>query len=538
MNLSIKCFILIITIDYKDYLYRENMDTIRKTYKTLIVIIILVTGIAISAIYMVTIHRIEGIHQESTAATMVQIKKDFLKDNVDNLILAMDTRRENLKEYYDAYLVRIQGILAGYQAYSSPEAFLGQTREFFDDPVRRASFSVLILDTQGNQPLYQINLPEDFSSMGKEPRTDYLETEMSGYYEKLYGRYRVLVGVPSATIDTAVKEEVYQQIHNSQYSQDSYIWVNQIINYEGGENYGIRLIHPNLKDTEGSYLSTATEDVMGGTPYLTELEGVRDHGSIFYQYHFKKLNSDMISEKVAYARLYPDYDWIIAMGIHLDDIDAYVEDTVSNSKRAILNTIFSSLVVIALLMLAATTTASRMEKWYYNRSYGRLEKEAFRDSLTGLLNRKAGEKFLHSAFDKFRLSGMDTAILMMDLDNFKMINDNCGHQKGDEVLIHFSQAISTSLRSTDVLARWGGEEFLLICEGLKREDTGGFTDKILEAARTVTYSCTENPVNTLTTSIGLSFFHPMDKGPEEAIRRADEALYEAKAKGKNQFSEK
>jgi len=127
---------------------------------------------------------------------------------------------------------------------------------------------------------------------------------------------------------------------------------------------------------------------------------------------------------------------------------------------------------------------------------------------------------------------------MMDLDNFKMINDNCGHQKGDEVLIQFSQAISTSLRSTDVLARWGGEEFLLICEGLKREDTGGFTDKILEAARTVTYSCSENHVNTLTTSIGLSFFHPMDKGPEEAIRRADEALYEAKAKGKNQFSEK
>ena len=538
MYLSIKCFILIITIDYKDYLYRENMDTIRKTYKTLIVIIILVTGIAISAIYMVTIHRIEGIHQESTAATMVQIKKDFLKDNVDNLILAMDTRRENLKEYYDAYLVRIQGILAGYQAYSSPEAFLGQTREFFDDPVRRASFSVLILDTQGNQPLYQINLPEDFSSMGKEPRTDYLETEMSGYYEKLYGRYRVLVGVPSATIDTAVKEEVYQQIHNSQYSQDSYIWVNQIINYEGGENYGIRLIHPNLKDTEGSYLSTATEDVMGGTPYLTELEGVRDHGSIFYQYHFKKLNSDMISEKVAYARLYPDYDWIIAMGIHLDDIDAYVEKTLDNSHRAIFGTLITSLVIIAGLMALATFTTSRMEKWYFNRSYNRLMKEAYRDSLTGIFNRKAGEQFLHSSFEKFGLSGVDTAVLILDLDDFKKINDHCGHQRGDEVLIQFAQAVGNSLRSTDVLVRWGGEEFLLICEGLKSEDTRSFTDKILEAARTVTYTCSDDQIQVLTTSIGLSFFHPMDKGPDEAVRRADEAMYEAKAKGKNQASEK
>lgn len=537
MNLSIKCFILVIDINYSLYHCREIMDNIRKTYKTLVLIIILVTGMAISAIYMVTIQRIEKIHQESTAVTMVQAKKDFLKDNVDNLILAMDTRRDTLKKNYEAYLVRMQRNLDEYQRLNAGE-FLNLTRDYFEDGSRKSAVSVIVIQLPQEKVVYHNKMPKDFPDLTKDEQQKYLDDQLVGYFEKEYGSYRVLVGVPHATIDDTVKEEIYQQIHNSQYSQDSYFWVNQVLNYEGGKNYAIRLIHPNLKDTEGSYLSTATEDAMGDTPYLKELEGVRDHGSIFYQYHFKKLNSDVVSEKVTYARLYPDYDWIIAMGIHLDDINAYVEDTVSNSKRAILNTIFSSLVVIALLMLAATTTASRMEKWYYNRSYGRLEKEAFRDSLTGLLNRKAGEKFLHSAFDKFRLSGVDTAILMMDLDNFKMINDNCGHQKGDEVLIQFSQAISTSLRSTDVLARWGGEEFLLICEGLKREDTGGFTDKILEAARTVTYSCSDNHVKTLTTSIGLSFFHPMDKGPEEAIRRADEALYEAKAKGKNQFSEK
>jgi diguanylate cyclase (GGDEF)-like protein len=389
-----------------------------------------------------------------------------------------------------------------------------------------------------NKVLYRINLPEDFPSRNEESRKQHLELEMSGYFEKLYGRYRVLVGVPTSSIDTVVKEEIYHQIHNSQYSQDSYIWINQIVHYEGGENYAIRLIHPNLKDTEGSYLSTATKDVAGGTPYLTELEGVRDHGSIFYQYHFKKMNSDVISEKVAYARLYPDYDWVIAMGIHLDDIDAYVAETVSNSHQAIFKTLMVSLIIIAGLMILATFTASRMEKWYYNRSYSRLMKEAYRDSLTGIFNRKAGEQFLHSSFEKFGLSGVETAVLILDLDDFKKINDHCGHQRGDEVLIQFTQAVGNSLRSTDVLVRWGGEEFLLICEGLKAEDTKGFTDKILEAARTVTYSCSDDQIQVLTTSIGLSFFHPMDKGPDEAVRRADEAMYDAKAKGKNQASEK
>lgn len=513
------------------------MDTIRKTYKTLILIIILLTGITISAIYMLTIHRIEGIHQDSTAATMVQAKKDFLKDNVDNLILAMDTRRENLRQNYDDYLVRIRKVLDEYQQYN-PTGFSMLTQEYFEDPSRKSAFSVEIRDLIRQEVIYTLNLPEDFSAEPSEKQQEFLADQMLHYFVETYGRYQILVGVPTSTVDDMVKEEIYQRIHSSQYSQDSYYWVNQILDYEGGENYGIRLIHPNLKDTEGSYLSTATEDVAGDTPYLTELEGVRDHGSIFYQYHFKKMNSDVISEKVTYARLYPDFDWIIAMGIHLDDVDAYVKETVDNSNRAIFLTLVTSLIIIALLMAVATLAASRMEKWYYNRSYSRLMKEAYRDSLTGIFNRKAGEQFLQTSFERFRISGIDTAALILDLDDFKKINDQWGHQAGDEVLCRFAQSLQNSLRSTDILVRWGGEEFLLICEGLKPEDTGTFTDKLLEAARQVTFGDSDNPSQVLTVSIGLSFFHPMDKGPDEAVRRADEAMYEAKAKGKNQASEK
>lgn len=513
------------------------MDSIRKTYKTLILIIILLTGIAISAIYMITIQRIEGIHQSSTAATMVQAKKDFLKDNVDNLILAMDTRRGSLKEYYGAYLVRVQRNLDEYQRLS-PSEFVSLSSQYFEDNARKSAFAVIITQLPQGQVVYHNKMPKDFTTLPEEEQQRFLDNQLFSYFEKDYGSYQVLVGVPHATIDDTVKEEIYNQIHNSQYSQDSYIWVNQVLNYEGGKNYGIRLIHPNLKDTEGTYLSTDTKDVMGGTPYLTELEGVRDHGSIFYQYHFKKINSDVISEKVSYARLYPDYNWIIAMGIHLDDIDAYVEETVSNSHRAIFNTLLTSLVIIAGLMALATIFASKMEKWYFNRSYNRLMKEAYRDSLTSVFNRKAGEQFLQTSFEKFRLSGMDIAVFILDLDDFKKINDHCGHQKGDEVLIQFSQAVTGSLRSTDVLVRWGGEEFLLICEGLKPEDAESFTNKLLGAVRTVTYGCAESSDQVLTVSIGLSFFQGMDKGPDEALRRADEAMYEAKSKGKNQAAEK
>lgn len=211
------------------------MDNIRKTYKLLVLIIILVTGIAISAIYMVTIQRIENIHQESTAATMVQAKKDFLKDNVDNLILAMDTRRENIREYYEAYLVRVQRNLDEYQRLS-PSEFLSLSRDYFEDNARKSAFAVIMIHLPEEQVVYGNKMPKDFPALSKDEQQKYLDSQLVGYFEKEYGSYRVLVGIPHITIDDTVKEEIYHQIHNFQYSQDAYFWVNQVLNYEGGEN--------------------------------------------------------------------------------------------------------------------------------------------------------------------------------------------------------------------------------------------------------------------------------------------------------------
>jgi hypothetical protein len=143
------------------------MDNIRKTYKLLVLIIILVTGIAISAIYMVTIQRIEDIHQESTAATMVQAKKDFLKDNVDNLILAMDTRRDTLKKNYEAYLIRVQNILDDYQLHSAPQ-FLNHIQDYFEDPARKSAFAVMVIQLPQEQVVYHNKIPKDFPVLSEE----------------------------------------------------------------------------------------------------------------------------------------------------------------------------------------------------------------------------------------------------------------------------------------------------------------------------------------------------------------------------------
>ena len=84
------------------------------------------------------------------------------------------------------------------------------------------------------------------------------------------------------------KASVADIIHNQKFANEGYIWVNEVKNWNGGDNYAIRRIHPNLIDTEGTYLSTNTKDIKGNTPYLTELEGVKNSGEIFSTYYLQE----------------------------------------------------------------------------------------------------------------------------------------------------------------------------------------------------------------------------------------------------------
>lgn len=114
-------------------------------------------------------------------------------------------------------------------------------------------------------------------------------------------------------------------IYKMNYIDDSYIWVQEVYNFDGGDKYAIRLIHPNLKDTEGTLLSTRTTDSEGNLPYKEELEGIKKDGHVFLNYTFKELYSDRVSMKLTYSSLYPDYNWIISRGVSVNKLDDAVE---------------------------------------------------------------------------------------------------------------------------------------------------------------------------------------------------------------------
>ncbi len=160
-----------------------------------------------------------------------------------------------------------------------------------------------------------------------------------------------------------------------------------------------------------------------------------------------------------------------------------------------------------------------------------LAKLADEDSLTGLANRRAAERALAVALES--ASPVPLALLFMDLDHFKTINDRFGHAMGDRVLREYAQLMRQSSRSGDIAARWGGEEFLLILMGADAARAGEIGERLRSAVERFDWAALD-PALAVTLSIGLaSSTETTGRGAGSLLALADARLYAAKSGGRN-----
>ncbi len=163
-----------------------------------------------------------------------------------------------------------------------------------------------------------------------------------------------------------------------------------------------------------------------------------------------------------------------------------------------------------------------------------LKTRADRDSLTGLLNRSAGSRAIKRALAAAKEESGSGAFIILDLDDFKHINDQFGHIVGDKALSEIAQSIKKFFRKDDVVSRWGGDEFIAYCSGLEKAGAERKANDICTTAFSIDTPDGEQ-VN-LSVSAGIALVP--DEGGEinELYRCADAALYKAKANGKSQFA--
>ncbi|WP_019616440.1 GGDEF domain-containing protein [Psychromonas ossibalaenae] len=155
------------------------------------------------------------------------------------------------------------------------------------------------------------------------------------------------------------------------------------------------------------------------------------------------------------------------------------------------------------------------------------EQQASTDSLTELLNRRAIEYKLASEWHRFIRYKEPFCLVILDIDDFKKINDNFGHLKGDEILKEVAEKLDANTRKTDFCARWGGEEFLILCPVSELAQAIVLAEKL----RINIHRAVKGRIE-LSASLGVSQADP-NTSLQDVIKRADLALYKAKLKGKN-----
>ncbi|MGB3751842.1 MAG: sensor domain-containing diguanylate cyclase [Arcobacteraceae bacterium] len=207
-------------------------------------------------------------------------------------------------------------------------------------------------------------------------------------------------------------------------------------------------------------------------------------------------------------------------------VEAKVSDYASDLRKVLYFNLFASLGIVLFIVIVLYRIIHRHNI--------KLEEMAFFDPLTNIYNRRIFLKKLQESLLFADKQKQKFCVVFIDIDDFKNINDTKGHHIGDEVLKLISKEIKSSLRNIDIIARWGGEEFVILLPNIKIEDGQKLTERIrlvIEHSIQIQELLSSN----ITVSIGITEFKEHDT-IDTIVKRADEAMYTSKKMGKNQVT--
>ena len=253
------------------------------------------------------------------------------------------------------------------------------------------------------------------------------------------------------------------------------------------------------------------------TGSLEDIDGLRDlRGEILSRSEgsFRYRANDRTIHLI--TRYIPEFKWYL-----------FVEQSEEEATRSILRTLFINLgvcaVITGVVLLLTSLTISSYQR--------RLEKMATQDALTGTYNRRAFDLIIEQTIKEVQRSRVPLSVILLDLDEFKQINDTFGHIAGDHVLQHIVRLIAANIRASDVLCRWGGDEFLILLHGCALHDARTMAEKLRRVVR-------EHPAEyegkriEVTVSAGVAESKE-DENPDQLFSRVDQALYSAKERGRD-----
>lgn len=327
--------------------------------------------------------------------------------------------------------------------------------------------------------------------------------------------------------------------------QKEYIFVYAINDLSGGEQFATMLVNPNRPDLINKKVSDIFTDAKGRMFRKEMLEGIRQNQEAFVTYWYKKPGHDGIFQKISYFKYYPKWRWVVAKGSYLDDLDARVAQMQEQLTDEINQTIF-----LLAIFLTVTCICFLFLAYFFSKRLGLLfegykkiqkkhqkklerlnrilRKQASTDPLTAIHNRAYFNSRLNEEISRSRRYQTPLGLILFDVDYFKEINDTYGHLEGDHVLKTLAHLCLTNIRSSDVLARWGGEEFVILVPESNKDDALNLADKL----RLMIEKHHFDRGFQITCSFGVTYLLPKESD-DDFINRVDNALYHSKENGKN-----
>jgi diguanylate cyclase (GGDEF)-like protein len=162
-----------------------------------------------------------------------------------------------------------------------------------------------------------------------------------------------------------------------------------------------------------------------------------------------------------------------------------------------------------------------------------MRRMSIRDPLTGLFNRRYAEETLTQEIFRAKRQSTRIAVMMLDIDHFKQFNDSFGHDGGDAVLRELGAYLTDQIRGSDVISRFGGEEFLLLLSPTTLEGARKRAEQIREGVKLLAVRHARKSLGTITISVGMAVFPDHAAEPEALVKAADIALYQAKQAGRD-----
>jgi diguanylate cyclase (GGDEF)-like protein len=299
-----------------------------------------------------------------------------------------------------------------------------------------------------------------------------------------------------------------------------YFWINDL---------NPRMImHPFQPELIGQDMSLFA-DPRGKLLFQSFVQIARKHSEGHVQYHGqRKDDPSLIVPKLSYVKLFEPWNWILGTGMYMSDVHQEI-----TRMRGRLMLVGGGVLVAVILVSGFMVIQGIAFEKERNRMERRLRRLASTDPLTGALNRRYFWQIAGMEIHRHQRYFRELAVLVMDIDHFKRINDTFGHPAGDTVLRELVDCCKKNLRKSDIFGRIGGEEFAIALVETKAEAAAEVADRLRRRLADEQILVEGGIPIKFTVSIGMTNARREDDCLDDLIKRADTAMYLAKKRGRN-----